>query len=273
MSDDYLLGTHDAELERLGLQHELWSGPTSAAWERAGFGPGQRLLDLGSGPGYATFELARLVGADGEVVAVDRSGRFIEHVRSEAAARGVSNVRAEVAELEGVGAGSLALAPGGLDGVFARWVFSYLSDPAPVVAALARALRPGGRLLVLDYCHYLGFLIAPPTELTRRVIAAIYAAYSAEGDANVGSRLPSLMAAAGLEVTSVRPLVRVARPGDPLWRWPTTFFETFLPKLVESGRLTEADRRSFMAEWQARADDPGAYLFTPPMAEIIGRKG
>lgn len=266
-ANEYVLGTHEAERRRLGLQHQLWAGPTVAAWERAGFGPGQRLLDLGCGPGYATFELARLVGAEGSVVAVDRSARFIEHVRAEAAARGVDNIRAHVMDVA-----ELRLEPESLDGGFARWVFSFLADPAPAIAGIARALRPGGRLVVLDYCYYQGFLIAPPSPLSRRVIAAINAAISAHGDPDVGSTLPAVMAGAGLEIRSVLPIVRSARPGDPLWHWPGTFFETFLPALVEAGGLTEDDRRDFMDEWAARSREAGAYLLTPPMVEIIATR-
>jgi SAM-dependent methyltransferase len=265
--NEYVLGTREAERRRLGLQHQLWAGPTVAAWERAGFGPGQRLLDLGCGPGYATFELARLVGAAGSVLAIDRSPRFIHHVRGEAAARGVANIRAEAADVA-----ELRLEPDSLDGCFARWVFSFLSDPAPVIAGLARSLRPGGRLVVMDYCNYQGFLIAPPSPLSRRVIAAIHAAFSAQGDPDVGGTLPAVMADAGLEIRSLRPVVRSARPGDPLWRWPGTFFETFLPALVAADGLAEDDRRDFMDEWAARSHDPGAYLMTPPMVEIIAAR-
>jgi SAM-dependent methyltransferase len=262
--DDYVLGTHDAERRRLGLQHQLWEGPTAAAWERAGFGPGQRLLDLGCGPGYATFGLARLVGAAGSVLAVDRSRRYIDHLAAEAAARGAANISAEVAEVA-----SLRLEPRSLDGCFARWVFSFLRNPAPVIVTLAAALRPGGRLAVMDYCHYLGFVIAPPTDLTRRVIDAIHAAVGAEGDLDVGSVLPTLMADAGLQVRSITPVVRSARPGEPLWQWPDTFFRTFLPSLVEAGGLAAGDCRAFMDEWDARSGNAGAFLLTPPMVEII----
>src|SRR5262245_50101060 len=71
----YVLGTHDAELDRLGLQHRIWSEHAFALWERAGIRPGQRVLDVGCGPGYATVDLARLLGPASRIVAIDESQR------------------------------------------------------------------------------------------------------------------------------------------------------------------------------------------------------
>src|SRR5437868_13992169 len=86
---EYLLGTDDDELARLGFQHQVWAADAARAWERAGFTVGQRLLDVGCGPGYATLDLARLVGTAGHVHGVDVSPRFVEALRSRAAALGV----------------------------------------------------------------------------------------------------------------------------------------------------------------------------------------
>ena len=63
---DYVLGTQDVEVERLGLQHLVWRPRASDAWRRAGFTVGQHLLDVGCGPGYAALDLAAIVGASGK---------------------------------------------------------------------------------------------------------------------------------------------------------------------------------------------------------------
>jgi ubiquinone/menaquinone biosynthesis C-methylase UbiE len=73
MGADYILGTHHKELERLRVQHDLWRPLCQTAWERGGFAAGQRVLDLGAGPGFAALDLARLVGAQGRVLALERS--------------------------------------------------------------------------------------------------------------------------------------------------------------------------------------------------------
>ena len=75
--DPYLLGTDADERRRLETQHRLWAEWAHDLWDRAGFGPGDRLLDLGCGPGFASVELAERVGAGGRVLAVDESARFI----------------------------------------------------------------------------------------------------------------------------------------------------------------------------------------------------
>src|ERR1700674_2828201 len=89
---DYVLGTHDAELERLGLQHRLWRPRMLDAWRRAGIVPGQTVLDVGAGPGYAALDLAEIVGRTGRVVALERSRRFVEVLTARAAARGFTQL-------------------------------------------------------------------------------------------------------------------------------------------------------------------------------------
>jgi ubiquinone/menaquinone biosynthesis C-methylase UbiE len=70
---DYVLGTNDDELARLGLQHRVWRDTVLATWSAAGISVGSRVLDVGAGPGYATLDLAQTVGPTGKVVALERS--------------------------------------------------------------------------------------------------------------------------------------------------------------------------------------------------------
>ena len=84
--------------------------------------------------------------------------------------------------------------------------------------------------------------------------------------------LPRLMRDAGLEVTQIRSITRIARPGESMWLWPTSYFEVFLPKIVEEGYLKETDRAAFMDEWAKRSNDPDCFFCTPPMVAIIARK-
>lgn len=264
---EYLFGTDDDELRRLGFQHQAWIRETAAGWDRGRFGPGGHVLDLGCGPGYAACDLAlRLV--DGSVTGIDVSERFAAHARRQAAARGLRNLSVQVQDAE-----ALDLPADTFDGVYCRWVLTYLRNPQRAIASAARALKPGGRMVLQDYSNYEALQLAPEPPAFRPVIRVLADAWRASGgDPDVGARLPRLMADAGLRVVSVTPIQRVARPGELLWSWPRTFFRNYLPVLVESGALREEMRIAFEAAWDAAEADPGAYFATPPMVEVVAER-
>src|SRR5438477_1716030 len=90
---DYVLGTHDEELERLGVQHRAWRPVVLDCWEKAGVIDGSRVLDVGAGPGYATVDLAEIVGPTGEVIALERSQNFVRAMEEACRARSLTNVK------------------------------------------------------------------------------------------------------------------------------------------------------------------------------------
>src|SRR5689334_7035131 len=123
-TDDYVLGTHDEELARLGLQHRVWRSRALDAWRRAGFTAGQTLVDVGCGPGYATLDLAEIAGASGRVVALDKSARFLDALRSAAVRHHLPNIDPRPIDLE-----SDPLPVTNADGAWVRWVFAFVSRP------------------------------------------------------------------------------------------------------------------------------------------------
>src|SRR5437879_11716288 len=91
-SSDYLLGSTDAEHERLIRQAVRLAPVTERFFREAGIGSGQRVLDLGSGVGDVAMLAARLVGPSGEVVAVERDQRSLDRARARVAETGLHNV-------------------------------------------------------------------------------------------------------------------------------------------------------------------------------------
>src|SRR5437763_6797542 len=129
---DYVLGTHDDEVARLGLQHRVWRSRALDAWRRAGFTVGQTLLDVGSGPGWASADMAEIVGESGRVVAVDRSRRFLEVVES----RGFPQIETHEVDLD---EGELPAIQA--DGAWARWIFAFVKHPRDLVRRVRSALK------------------------------------------------------------------------------------------------------------------------------------
>ncbi len=267
-TQEYVLTTDDEEVVRLGLQHRIWSEAAFACWERAGFRPGQRLIDVGSGPGYAAFDLAQIVGPRGHVLAVDVSQRFLDYFTTQAQARGIEHVAVVCGDVE-----KLDLPEASFDGAYSRWVLCWLRNPEAVVRGVARTLKRGGVFAVQDYFNYRAMCLAPRSAPMERLIQAILKSWRERGgDDDLAGRLPGMFARHGLRVREIRPHLRVATPDSLLWQWPTTFWRSFVPELVRHGHLKQAEADEFFGEWEARSRDPHTFFCTPPVFDIIGEK-
>lgn len=265
--NEYLLGDRDPELDRLERQHALWSSSTRVLWDRAGFGPGKVVADLGCGPGTTSRELAGRVAPDGRVIAIDASEKALARVRSYGR-RGDAPIEAVHADLE-----DWTPAPGSLDGAFARWCFCFLSEPRRLLEAVARGLRANGALAVLDYVRYDAFAFQPPSEAQERARRAVLRRWrDSGGNLEVAASLPAWGDACGLTTEAIDVETRVARPGDPLWSWPRRFFEGFAPGLVRDGLLSGSDADALFADWDALERTPGAFVLLPPMLRLVLRK-
>jgi ubiquinone/menaquinone biosynthesis C-methylase UbiE len=87
---NYLLGSSDAEHERLIRQAIRLAPVTERFFREAGIGPGQRVLELASGVGDVAMLVARLIGPSGEVVAIKRDALSVNRARTRAAVPCVS---------------------------------------------------------------------------------------------------------------------------------------------------------------------------------------
>ncbi|MCS7050922.1 MAG: class I SAM-dependent methyltransferase [Thermomicrobium sp.] len=111
--------------------------------------PGMRVLDAGAGPGRLTIPLAEMVGPEGTVTALDVQPAMLERVRRRAETSGLRNVRLLVAEL---GRGTLAaLEPDRYDRAVLVHVLGETNDPAATLHEIAAALRPGGRVAIVEH--------------------------------------------------------------------------------------------------------------------------
>jgi len=266
---EYLLGTDEEELSRLARQHRVWAESAFALWERAGFGPGQTILDVGCGPGFATFDLANIVEPGGRVIGIDESERFLSHLTAQQQERRITNIEVLRGDVQ-----RLNLPEGSIDGAYVRWLLCLVREPEAVVEGVARALRPGGSFAVMDYFNYLAFTMSPRSAALDRVVRAVFDSWRSHGgDLDIMLDVPSMMARCGLAVTDVKPVVCFAKPGSALWNWPGAFFRNYLPSLVEGGFLTPEEKNAFEVDWEERSRDPTTFLCTPPMLEVIGVKG
>jgi SAM-dependent methyltransferase len=263
----YPLGASDLELERLTFQHEVWGPVTRAFLARLGVEEGWRVLDLGCGPGLVAFDLAKMVGERGEVLALDESARWIAHVEEQAKVRGVSNLRTVKSRIQ-----DTELEAGAFDLVIARWVLSFLPEPGAVVRRIARCLRPGGIFAMQDYNHE-GVSIFPESEGFRAVVRATRAMYTkAGGDVWIAARAPRIFREAGLEPIGAKANVLCGGPESGAFRWAGLFFPHFSEAMERGGLLGAEERRRFLEEWKEREEDPDAMFFSPIVVDAAARK-
>ncbi|GJM09879.1 MAG: methyltransferase [Lysobacteraceae bacterium] len=266
-SETYILGTERAELFRLGLQHQVWAEEARTGWRHAGFGAGDKLLDLGCGPGFCTQDLGYIVGPAGRVIAVDRSQAFIEFCRQSSTLHGLP-VDCIASTFD-----DMKLADGDLDGAYCRWALAWVANPEAVLGKVAAALRPGGTFVCHEYFDWKTFQTEPAhPELDSAIAAALQSFKQSAGDIDIGRRLPALFGQAGLEVVSTRPMTKLVRPGDFAWQWPASFFEVYFPKVVDAGLMSAETCQTALAQWKALEQTAGASCMCPQMIEVIGRR-
>ena len=107
--------------------------------------PGDTVADVGAGDGWLSIEIANLVGESGRVFATELAADRRDAIQAAAAAAGLDNVTVvEAGERE------TNLAPECCDAIFMRRVYHHLTDPAATNAGLHAALKPGGRLAIVE---------------------------------------------------------------------------------------------------------------------------
>jgi ubiquinone/menaquinone biosynthesis C-methylase UbiE len=265
---DYVLGTHDSEVERLGLQHRVWQTTVLDCWRRAGIKAGSRVLDVGAGPGYATLDLAELVGPKGEVIALERSSRFVEFGKAACLKRGLNHVRWFELDLM-----AEPLPAENMDAAWCRWVASFVSKPDMLVARIARAVKPGGIAIFHEYVDYDTFRLVPPSPAVEEFKQHVGASWRANGgEPDIARQLPTMLAAHGFKIRSATPKIFCARPGEELWSWPASWIKINSRRLQELKQVDEAWVRALDQELAAAEANPNALLLTPLVLEIIAEK-
>ena len=169
VSEHYVIRGGVEGRERLRVLARVMHASTDSLFERLGVGDGLMCLDVGCGGGDVSLELARRVAPRGKVLGVDIDETKLHLARREAEARGVRNVEFLARDIRTDDAHSL------FDVVYARFLLTHLDDPARVVAAFYKHLRPGGLVIVEDidvsggftYPESQAFRTVPRTLLSR----------------------------------------------------------------------------------------------------------
>ena len=166
----------------LELRNDVYRRPLVTALDRLGLREGWKCADVGAGGGDVTVALARVVGRDGRVYAVDSDPAR----RDEVAAAAAAAAQAQVVAL--TQSGEELTLPEPLDLAFCRFVLLHVHSPVAVLRRMRAAVRPGGWVVAQEPVSSAGRIGGLPLSMP---------------DArhpDVGALLPSLALEAGLEL-------------------------------------------------------------------------
>lgn len=214
--------------------------------EALGLRPDERVLDVGSGPGFLAVEMAATVGPNGYVAGVEPSASMLALAQRRERTPDGAPVEFRTGQ-----ATELPYPDGGFDAVTATQVYEYVHDMPAALAEASRVLRPGGRLLVLDTDWDSIVWRCTDRQRMRKVLAA-WDEHLA--DPHLPQRLTGLLIDAGFTVThrAAVPVLNTAYGPDMYSAGLVGFITAFVP-----GRqgLTESDTQAWAADVTGQGRD------------------
>jgi len=233
-SSSYALGNTNTEHERLIWQAALLAPYTERFFREAGIGPGQRILELGSGVGDVAMLTARLVGPSGMVVGIERDGSSIARATARVAEAGLRNVtfiQSDVSE---------AASNGPFDGAVGRFILEFVPDPLAVLRRVLRLVRPGG-IVAFQEPSYTPFLsLSTNSPLWFAGVSLIQETLQRAGaNTDIGLALHRIFQDAGLHAPTMR--MDIPLGADPNFtRWICDLLCSLRPQIQKQNLSLES---------------------------------
>ncbi|MDA8291317.1 MAG: methyltransferase domain-containing protein [Actinomycetota bacterium] len=261
----YTHGHHESVLQ----SHRWRTAANSCAYLIPHLVPGQRVLDVGCGPGTITAGLASLV-APGTVVGVDAAGGILAEARATVAAQGAETVLIEQADVL-----ALPYEDGSFDVVHAHQVLQHLADPVAALREMRRVCRAGGVVAARDG-DYGGFLWTPPDPVLDRWLELYLTVARTDGGEPRGGRwlVPWAREAGFSEITASASSWVYASAEERRW-WGASWSErvtrsAFADGARSQGGATDAELAAMADAWLRWARSDTGWI-TIPHGEIVCR--
>jgi SAM-dependent methyltransferase len=265
-SDSYLLGRTEAEVKRLKRQIMTLAPDSQAQLDRIGIKPGERVVDLGCGPGGVLHLLAEHVGPSGSVLGLDRGHEFVELARHFAADRGLPQI--EVREGDAYETG---LPKRSFDGVHMRLLLVNVPEPERVVREAVSLVRPGGWVASFE-ADYVPHCFDPPLPAWGRLLEAYTAHARSQGiDLSIGRRTHRLFRDAGVVDIEVDAIIHVFPAGHERRGFPRSLIDNSRDKLVAGGFIARDDLERDFAALERHLARPDVQVTSNLFFRLTGR--
>ena len=250
--------------ERLKLLSRIMHASTTSLLDRAGITAGMKCFDVGCGSGDVSIELAARVGPHGHVIGVDIDATKVELASAEAAQLKLENVEFRVLDICKDDLGMP------FDLVYARFLLTHLRDPAGVVEAVKRMLKPGG-LVILEDIDFSGHFVFPESAAFNRYHDLYCTVVRRRGgNPNIGPQLPLLLRQNGFADIKVMIVQPMELSGEVKLITPITL-ENIADAVVMEELATRAEIAALVQELYEYVANPETLAGLPRVVQASGR--
>lgn len=109
--------------------------------------PGQKIIDLGSGGGFFTFEFSKLVGPSGKVYPIDTNPNFLSFIKDKTQQQAFTNIEPVLVKDTSI----LPIPEKSIDLIFTRNVYHHLKNRIVYFKSLSQILKPNSQIVIIDY--------------------------------------------------------------------------------------------------------------------------
>ena len=263
----YPLGGTKTEQERLLAQAQSYEPHARRLLDQIQVQPSWRVLDIGCGPIGILDLLSERVGAQGEVLGLEREPRFAEMARAEIAKRGLRNVR--IVQADALISG---LEKNSFDVVHERLVMLNVSAREQLLSEMISLTRSGGTIVLeeIDNVSWLCHPAHPSWDIFRDTFHTIFHANG--GNGFMGRAIPGMLRAAGIKDVQVKIDVDTPVPGDYRRTHLVSLIDSLRDKVIAAGLLDEKQLATHRSALMQHLEKPDTIVIDKLFVQAWGQK-
>lgn len=266
-SKEYILGVSREELERLEFQHGVWKKYTDEFLEKTGVGIGWKCMDVGSGPGFVSADIRELIGAEGDLTALEPSDYYLNHFKAYCENQNWTNIKFINSNFE-----DAHLESEYFDLIFLRWVIDFVREPENYLIKLLENLKKGGVIALQDYA-YENIVVFPKGGPLDNLAESIKAYWKAGGgDPYFTLKIPAIFKRNNIELTEFTPVIRAGGPESQVYQWADRFMRIHIKSMHDKNVISKKQYDEYTEDWKNHINNPDSVFLSPVIMNVIGRK-